>query len=54
VALAAKRQDLPLMVVEHQAGWIGYQEQEWTIWKNKPRNGDETKIINSILTLRKK
>ena len=48
-ALAAKRQGSDLMVVEHSANWIGYMEQPWTIWRNKPRNGEETKIINEIL-----
>jgi hypothetical protein len=48
-AKLCKEQNIPLMVVEHQGDYLGYMEQDWTIWKDKPRNGDETRIINEIL-----
>ena len=48
-ALSAKRQGVDLIVAEHKANWILYMEQPWTIWKNKPRDGKETSVINEIL-----
>jgi hypothetical protein len=48
-ALQAKEQKVPLMVVEHTGDYLKYIPQDWTIWRNNPRKGMETEIINKIL-----
>jgi hypothetical protein len=38
-----------IMCLHHDAGYIKYIKPNWTIWRNEPRTGIQTEILNSFL-----
>ncbi len=50
-AKLAKEQKVRLMALEHKADYLKYTHPTWTIWGNKPRDGEEMRLINEILRM---
>jgi hypothetical protein len=46
-----KEQNVPIMVLAHQAGYLGYMNPAWTIWEEESKNGfvRQTELLKTFL-----
>lgn len=51
-AMLAAKAKVPLKAVSHSSTYLKYIPQKWTIWGNKPKTGEENKLINDILRIK--
>lgn len=50
-ALQAREQGVQLMCVSHKADYLRHINHDWTIWRNAPKSGKETEVINKLLLI---
>jgi len=50
-AKACKEQDVRIMCLAHQKGWLSYQNPAWTVWDSEKDKGftEQTKLLRSFI-----